>query len=87
MGSIYIRYPDGQMTQRTEEEARRLWSGGLMPDGTIYWQEGMQDWQPVAGWLGEHPVALSDAASDPSRAEIRTYQFQVEPKGLTRLLQ
>src|SRR5580693_2761879 len=87
MGSIYIRYPDGQMTQRTEEEARRLWSEGLMPDGTIYWQEGMQDWQPVAGWLGEHPVALANAASDQSSAEIGAYQFQVEPKGLTRLLQ
>jgi hypothetical protein len=87
MGPIYIRYPDGQMTQRTEEEARRLWIEGLMPDGTIYWQEGMQDWQPVAGWLGEHPVALANAASDQSSAEIGAYQFQVEPKGLTRLLQ
>ena len=85
MGSIYIRYPDGQMTQRTEEETRRLWSEGLMPNGTIYWQEGMQDWRPVAGWLGEHPVALSNSASE-SRAETSAYHFQVDPKGLTKLL-
>ena len=59
MGSIYIRYPDGQMTQRTEEEARRFWSEGLMPNGTIYWQEGMQDWQPISEWLGERPFVPS----------------------------
>ncbi len=87
MGSIYIRYPDGQMTQRTEEEARRLWIEGLMPNGTIYWQEGMQDWQPISEWLGEHPVVPSKPTLDQSRTEISAYHFQVDPAGLTRLLQ
>ncbi len=87
MGSIYIRYPDGQMTQRTEEEARRLWSEGLMPNGTIYWQEGMPDWQPVSEWLGERPVVPSKPAPDQSRTEKSAYHFQVDPTGLTRLLQ
>ena len=45
------------MTQRSEEEARRLWRDGLMLSGTIYWQEGMSDWKPVTQWLGEYPVA------------------------------
>jgi Domain of unknown function (DUF4328) len=87
MGSIYIRYPDGQMTQRTEEEARRHWSEGLMPNGTIYWQEGMQNWQPISEWLGEHPVAAAKPAPDQSTEEITAYHFQVDPTGLTRLLQ
>ena len=47
MDAIYLKYPDGQMTQRSEEEARRLWKEGLMPNGTIYWQEGMPEWKPV----------------------------------------
>ena len=83
MGSIYIRYPDGQMTQRTEEEARRLWSEGLMPNGTIYWHEGMQDWQQISEWLGEHPVVPSEPTPDQSRKEISAYHFQVDPAGLT----
>src|SRR5271165_4169959 len=88
MGPIYIRYPDGQMTQRTEEEARHLWSEGLMPNGTIYWQEGMQDWQPISEWLGERPFVLPKPTPDQSRTEVRSaYHFQVDPTGLTRLLQ
>jgi hypothetical protein len=88
MGSFYIRYPDGQMTQRTEEEVRRLWSEGLMPNGTIYWQEGMPDWQQVSKWLGERPVASSNPSPDQSSTpEIGAYRFQVDPTGLTRLLQ
>jgi uncharacterized protein DUF4328 len=88
MGSFYIRYPDGQMTQRTEEEVRRLWSEGLMPNGTVYWQEGMPDWQQVSKWLGERPVASSEPSPDQSSAEeIGAYHFQVDPAGLTRLLQ
>jgi Domain of unknown function (DUF4328) len=87
MASIYIRYPDGQMTQRTEEESRRLWTEGLMPNGTIYWHEGMQDWQPISEWLGERPVVPSKPTPDQSTTEISTYHFQVDPTGLTRLLQ
>jgi len=87
MGTIYIRYPDGQMPQRTEEEVRRLWSEGLMPDGTIYWQEGMSDWRPVSEWLGEHPVVASKPAPDETGNEVRAYHFRVDPTGLTRLLQ
>ncbi|HEX3444008.1 MAG TPA: DUF4328 domain-containing protein [Chthoniobacterales bacterium] len=76
------------MTQRTEEEVRRLWSEGLMPNGTIYWQEGMPDWQQVSKWLGERPVASSNPSPDQSSTpEIGAYRFQVDPTGLTRLLQ
>jgi hypothetical protein len=86
MDAIYLKYPDGQMTQRSEEEARRLWKGGLMPSGTIYWQEGMPEWKPVTLWLGEYPVA---EAVVPNKAElgIFTYQFLLDPTGLTKFLQ
>lgn len=87
MDAIYLRYPDGQMTQRTEEEARRLWRDGLMPNGTIYWQEGMPDWKPVTQWLGEHPVVSEKPAADKSEPGIFSYRFLLDPAGLTKFLQ
>jgi len=86
MDAIYLKYPDGQMTQRSEEEARRLWKGGLMPSGTIYWQEGMPEWKPVTLWLGEYPVAET-VVEDKSETGIFSYQFLLDPTGLTKFLQ
>jgi Domain of unknown function (DUF4328) len=86
MDAIYLKYPDGQMTQRSEEEARRLWKGGLMPNGTIYWQEGMPEWKPVNLWLGEYPVAET-VVPNKSETGIFSYQFLLDPTGLTKFLQ
>jgi len=85
MGAIYLRYPDGQRTKRSEEETRRLWSGGLMPTGTIYWQEGMSEWRPVTEWLGDPPPTASLIVQPSLEAE--SYQFIVDPAALTKFLQ
>jgi uncharacterized protein DUF4328 len=85
MDVIYLRYPDGQMTQRTEKEARLLWKEGLMPNGTIYWQEGMTDWKPVTQWLGDRPASSEKPAQD--KPEILSYRFLLDPTGLTKFLQ
>jgi hypothetical protein len=85
MGAIYLRYPDGQQTQRSEEETRRLWGEGLMPRDTIYWQKGMTQWRPVTEWLGIQPDALNSAAE--TVAAIRSYDFLIDPTGLTKYLQ
>jgi Domain of unknown function (DUF4328) len=75
------------MTQRSEEEARRLWKEGLMPNGTIYWQEGMSEWKPVTYWLGEYPVATeNDVPGEPETGAF-SYHFLLDPAGLTRFLQ
>ncbi len=87
MDAIYLRYPDGQMTQRSEEEARHLWKEGLMPSGTIYWQEGMPAWKPVIQWLGEYPMALEKLAADESEVPLSSYHFLLDPAGLTKFLQ
>jgi Domain of unknown function (DUF4328) len=87
MEAIYLRYPDGQMTQRSEEEARRLWKEGLMPSGTIYWQEGMPDWVPVVQWLGENPVIAEEPVPGKLEPGKVSYHFLVDPAGLTKLLQ
>ncbi|HEV3209600.1 MAG TPA: DUF4328 domain-containing protein [Chthoniobacterales bacterium] len=84
MGAIYLRYPDGQRTKRSEEETRRLWSGGLMPSGTIYWQEGMSEWRPVTEWLGDRPPTAPLMVQPVLEAE--SYQFVVDPTALTKFL-
>jgi hypothetical protein len=87
MDAIYLRYPDGQMTQRSEEEARRLWKEGLMPNGTIYWQEGMSEWKPVTNWLGEYPVATENEVPGKPETDAFSYHFLLDPAGLTKFLQ
>jgi hypothetical protein len=87
MDAIYLRYPDGQMTQRSEQEARHLWKEGLMPSGTIYWQEGMPEWKPVTQWLGDYPVASEMLATEESEVPHYSYQFLLDPAGLTKFLQ
>ena len=87
MEAIYLRYPDGQMTQRSEQEARRLWKEGLMPSGTIYWQEGMLAWKPVVQWLGENPVIPEEPVPRKPEVENVSYHFLLDPGGLTKLLQ
>ncbi|MEA3145150.1 MAG: hypothetical protein QOI53_571 [Verrucomicrobiota bacterium] len=87
MDAIYLRYPDGQMTQRSEQEARHLWKEGLMPSGTIYWQEGMPEWKPVTQWLGDYPVASEILATEEFEVPHYSYQFLLDPAGLTKFLQ
>jgi hypothetical protein len=87
MDAIYLRYPDGQMTQRSEQEARHLWKEGLMPSGTIYWQEGMPEWKPVNQWLGEYPAASEKLATEESEVPHYSYHFLLDPTGLTKFLQ
>jgi hypothetical protein len=87
MDAIYLRYPDGQMTQRSEQEARHLWKEGLMPSGTIYWQEGMPEWKPVTQWLGDYPVASELLATEEFEVPHYSYQFLLDPAGLTKFLQ
>jgi Domain of unknown function (DUF4328) len=87
MDGIYLRYPDGQRTQRSEQETRRLWKEGLMPDGTIYWRDGMPDWKPVTEWLGEHPVSIEQQIEDKPDTEPASYHFLRDPSGLTKFLQ
>jgi uncharacterized protein DUF4328 len=83
MAAIYLRYSDGQMTQRTEDEVRNLWTSGLIPRKAIYWKEGMVNWEPVVAWLGERESSVSE----PETVEHQEYSFRVDPTRLTKVLQ
>jgi hypothetical protein len=56
-----------------------------MPSGTIYWQEGMDQWKPVTEWLGHRPDIKS--LTSVSAPETSGYNFLVDPSGLTKFLQ
>lgn len=58
-----------------------------MPDGTIYWREGMPDWKPVTEWLGDHPVSIEQHIEDKPDTEPASYHFLRDPSGLTKFLQ
>jgi hypothetical protein len=87
MGAVYLRYPDGQMTQQAEDAVRSLWSQRLLPNGATYWKEGMPDWRPLTEWLGQQaPLEPSETLPEPETAG-HTYHFLIDPALLTRLLQ
>src|ERR1700733_13151460 len=87
MEAIYLRYPDGQMTQRSEQEARRLWKDGLMPSGTNYWQDGMPAWKTVVQRQRENPGSAEEPVPGKPDVENVSYRFLLDPGGLTKLLQ
>ena len=58
-----------------------------MPNGTIYWQEGMSEWKPVTHWLGEYPVATENEVPDKPETGAFSYHFLLDPAGLTKFLQ
>ncbi len=84
MVPIYLRYPDGQTTQRSEEEVRSLWENGLIPVKTIYWRTGMAEWKPLSEWLGERVSVVSEV---PAQEEDQNRRFLIDPSRLTRFLQ
>ena len=58
-----------------------------MPNGTIYWQEGMAEWKPVTQWLGEYPVATENEVPGKPETAAFSYHFLLDPAGLTKFLQ
>jgi hypothetical protein len=80
MAAIFLRYSDGQVTERSEDEVKRLWDQGLLPGGSIYyWQNGMLDWKLLVDWLGPQPQPQEVAFG-------QEYHFTIDPTDLTRML-
>jgi len=76
MPMIHLTTPDRNSQVYEEEAAQALWQKGGIPEGTLYWIEGMQDWKPVTELFGtENP-----AVEQKKRTYIR------DPRGLTRFV-
>ncbi|KAF0092920.1 MAG: hypothetical protein E1N59_3318 [Puniceicoccaceae bacterium 5H] len=81
---IYLSRQGNQEGPFPEDEVRRLHEAGELPRATLYWQEGMADWRPVAELFGATPPpealarlqTIESQASEPlpdPRATARAY--------------
>ncbi|TDU63088.1 uncharacterized protein DUF4339 [Prosthecobacter fusiformis] len=48
MSAIHITTGSGQSKIYEEDQARALWMEGHFGEGTLFWREGMAEWQPIA---------------------------------------
>jgi hypothetical protein len=87
MSLIYIANPQGQQITYEEQEARRLWIAGMIPQNSIYWREGMSDWRPAIEYFGA-PQSQSTPAAPPLIAVLNnvTRGFVKDPTSRTKAL-
>jgi hypothetical protein len=86
MNTIHISTADGQSSQYDEGQIRAMLQQGLLREDTLFWKEGMTDWQPLRNLFpaaitvqpGPPPIPHVAAASD--------YTFTKNPFGLTQAL-
>ncbi|KAF0092923.1 MAG: hypothetical protein E1N59_3321 [Puniceicoccaceae bacterium 5H] len=52
---IYLIRNEGQEGPYPKEVVRGMYDRGQMPSGTLYWQQGMADWAPIAELFGAPP--------------------------------
>jgi hypothetical protein len=70
MNNTYRIYHGGQEKgPYTFEQLRSMWSAGHLTADTLYWQEGMADWQPL------HELGL-DLAIQPISPPVRSFPAQ-----------
>ncbi len=76
MASIHLTTPDRNTRILEQDAAQELWAQGGIPEGTLYWMEGMSDWTSVTELFGE---------SNPS-VVMKQHSYVRDPKGLTRFV-
>lgn len=81
MSAIHIATPDGQSAVHDETEARSLLASDSLPPGTLFWQTGMPEWQPIDELLpaldnpvpsSSRPPILSASGPDSFRGPPKT---------------
>lgn len=86
MSVIHIADSQRNRQSHETEEARRLWSQGLIPGDALYWQEGMTEWRPAVEFFGSHPTPPSPAPLPPAIPNLVPRGFVKDPFRLTRFL-
>lgn len=83
--SIHVADPSGQQKEYSEQELRSLWDQGRIDSSAMYWKEGMDGWQPLAGYLSPYaPPQIS--VQPPSIPSPSRYSYVKDPRTLTKLL-
>lgn len=101
MSAIYINTGSGESKIYEEDQARALWMEGRFGEGSLYWREGMAEWQPIsmlfpptAVYQPTPPVRPEGAVvqeesgqrMDGLFPETATYRFTQDPSRLTQVL-
>ncbi|GMR04819.1 MAG: hypothetical protein BMS9Abin23_0730 [Thermodesulfobacteriota bacterium] len=83
---IYVETPDGRKKMYPEEEAREMWSQGLIPDKALCWKEDSGGWRPAREFFtADNGQDSAETPLEPD-ARSRMYSFTKDPEFLTRLL-
>lgn len=96
MPKIHLANPDGQQQVLEETEVRAKWHAGEIPSGSLYWKEGMAEWQPIASFFpapapaADPQVPFNPYAAPAFQPEVLapagTYAFTKNPRRLTKVL-
>jgi hypothetical protein len=81
MSEIHIATRDGQKAVYLETEIPPAIAEGRIPDGALYWQEGMPDWRSVS----ELKMRLQGPSSAPPPPPSQ-YKYFKDPTQLTTIL-
>ena len=83
MAIIYIADSSGQQTHFSEPEARVRWREGRIARDSLYWQNGMEGWRPVAEYFEQAPeTAVTPQESAPAAPR----GFVKDPSALTEFV-
>ena len=89
MSKLHISTDGGQPVQYDEAKAKSMLEDGLLHEDTLYWKEGMKDWEPLRSLFPPSPYAppASDPVAPPPLREQGTgFAFTKNPLGATRFL-
>ena len=81
MSEIHIATRDGQKAVYHETDISPAIAEGRIPDGALYWKEGMTDWRPVS----ELKMRLQGPSSAPPPPPSQ-YKYFKDPTTLTTIL-
>lgn len=93
MGTIYVTTGQGdQQGPFPPEQVQAMWREGKLPPGSLYWQQGMNDWRPIQ----ELPGIVAPTAGAPLPhlglsatalgANVVRHAYDYDPAGTVRAL-
>ena len=75
MPKIHIATPDGEQLVIEEFQLQAKFQAGTIPAASLYWKEGMTEWQPIASLLPDpaSPAARATASTTDPGAPLNPY--------------
>ena len=86
MTKIHISTGNDQTSQYDEDQVRLMLQQGILRDESLFWKEGMDDWQPLRNLYPQASTVERAGPPIPQQAIGSHYSFTKNPLGLTQLL-